>query len=205
MKVKYNRVSTLQQTGNRFEADTDHYDLTLMDKVSGTVKFSERPEAQKLIKLIIDKRVTTVVVEELSRIGRSMSDVISSLEWFDKHQINIVVRNLGIQSRPLGKKNPVWDILTATMAGLYALELENIKERTTTGRMIYVQRGGKLGRPDGTNESEKKFLEKETTQKVIKLLNKGRSLREISNHLNTSTSTILKTKKIAKKHNLIVS
>ena len=70
MKVKYNRVSTLQQTGNRFEADTDHYDLTLMDKVSGTVKFSERPEAQKLIKLINDKRVTTVVVEELSRIGR---------------------------------------------------------------------------------------------------------------------------------------
>lgn len=203
MKVKYNRVSTLQQTGNRFEADPDTYDLTLFDRISGTVRFKDRPEAQKLIKLVEEGRVSILVLEELSRIGRGMADVISSLEWLDKHQVNIIVRNLGIQSRPLGKKNPVWDILTATMAGLYSLELENIKERTTTGRMIYVQRGGKLGRPNGTNESEKRFLEKDSTTKIIRLLIRGRSIREISNHLNTSTSTILKAKKIAKKHNLI--
>ncbi len=33
MRVKYNRVSTLGQTGNRFEADTDKYDLVLLDKI----------------------------------------------------------------------------------------------------------------------------------------------------------------------------
>ena len=33
MKIKYNRVSTILQSGNRFEADTDTYDLTLLDKV----------------------------------------------------------------------------------------------------------------------------------------------------------------------------
>jgi DNA invertase Pin-like site-specific DNA recombinase len=203
MKVKYNRVSTLQQTGNRFEADTDHYDLTLMDKVSGTVKFKDRPEARKLIKLVEEKKVKIVVLEELSRLGRSLGDTISSLEWLDKHNVNVIVRNLGIQSRPLEKKNPVWDILTATMAGLYALELENIKERTSTGRMIFVQRGGKLGRPAGTNESERKFLEKDVTQKVLKLLNKGRSIREISSQLNSSTSTVLKVKRIATKHDLL--
>jgi DNA invertase Pin-like site-specific DNA recombinase len=205
MKVKYNRVSTLQQTGNRFEADTDHYDLKLFDRVSGTVKFSERPEAQKLIKLVNEKKVTTVVVEELSRIGRSLGDTISSLEWLDKNNVNVIVRNLGIESRPMGKKNPVWGILTATLAGLYAMELENIKERTTTGRMVFVQHGGKLGRPTGTNETEKKFLEKETTQKVIRLLSKGRSIREISSHLNTSTSTVQKVKKVAAKHRLLQS
>ncbi|TFV94491.1 recombinase family protein [Algoriphagus kandeliae] len=203
MKVKYNRVSTIQQSGNRFEADTDSYDLILFDRVSGTVKFRDRPEARKLIELVENGKVTTVVLEELSRIGRSLGDTISSLEWLDKNNINVIVRNLGIESRPLGKKNPVWGILTATLAGLYALELENIKERTTTGRMIFVQRGGKLGRPIGTNESEKKFLEKENTQKIIKLLNRGRSIREISSFLNTSTSTVLKVKKIGSKHNLI--
>lgn len=205
MKVKYNRVSTLQQTGNRFEADTDHYDLTLMDKVSGTIKFKDRPEAGKLVKMIEDGIKIDLTIEELSRLGRSMGDVISTLEWLDIHEVNVTVRNLGIQSRPQNQKNLIWGILTASLAGLYSLELENIKSRTTTGRMIFVQRGGRLGRPNGTNESEKKFLEKETTQKVIRLLNKGRSIREISSHLNTSTSTILKTKKIAKKHNLIIS
>jgi hypothetical protein len=34
MRIKYNRVSTLAQTGNRFEADTEKYDLTLLDKIS---------------------------------------------------------------------------------------------------------------------------------------------------------------------------
>jgi DNA invertase Pin-like site-specific DNA recombinase len=205
MKVKYNRVSTLQQTGNRFEADIDQYDLTLFDRVSGVVKFKDRVEAQKLIKLVEEKKVKTLVLEELSRIGRSMGDVISSLEWLDKHDVNVIVRNLGLQSRPLGKKNPVWDILTATMAGLYAMELEHIKERTSTGRMVYVQRGGRLGRPIGSNQSEKNFIEKELTQKVMKLLGKGRSIREIASQLNMSTSTVLKAKKIAKKHNLIDS
>ena len=52
MRVKYNRVSTLLQTGNRFEADTEKYDLVLLDKISGTVFFKDRPEAKKLIKLI---------------------------------------------------------------------------------------------------------------------------------------------------------
>lgn len=205
MKIKYNRVSTLQQTGNRFAADTDHYDLTLLDKVSGTIRFKDRPEAKKFIKLTEEGKVSTLVLEELSRIGRSMGDVISSLEWLDRHNVNVIVRNLGLQSRPMGKKNPVWDILTATMAGLYAMELENIKERTTTGRMIYVQRGGKLGRPNGTNETERKFIDKEITQKVIKFLNKGRSIREISKNLHTSTSTVQKIKKVAVKHNLLLS
>ena len=48
MKVKYNRVSTILQTGNRFKADTDHYDMTLLDKVSGSVSFMDRTEAKKL-------------------------------------------------------------------------------------------------------------------------------------------------------------
>ena len=33
------------------------------------------------------------------------------------------------------------------------MELENIKERTTAGRVAYVQNGGKLGKPKGSNES----------------------------------------------------
>lgn len=205
MKVKYNRVSTLQQTGNRFEADTDYYDLTLMDKVSGTLRFKDRPEAGKLIKMIEDGLVKDLVVEELSRLGRSMGDVIGTLEWLEKYEVNVTVRNLGIQSRPQNQRNLIWGILTATLAGLYSLELENIKTITSTGRMVYVQRGGKLGRPIGTNQTEKQFIEKEVTQKIIRLLNKGRSIREISNHLNTSTSTVLKAKKIATKHNLIDS
>ena len=130
MKIKYNRVSTLQQSGNRFNADEEIYDLVLFDKISGKVPFKERPKAQELVKLVELGKVRELVIEEFSRVGRTIGDCIQTLEWMEEHEINVVVRNLGIQSRPNGKKNPIWGLLSATMASLYSLELENIRERS---------------------------------------------------------------------------
>ena len=205
MKVKYNRVSTLQQSGNRFSADEDKYDLVLFDKVSGKVPFKERPKAQELVELVEQGKVKELVIEEFSRVGRTIGDCIQTLEWLETKEVNVVVRNLGIQSRPQGKKNPIWGLLSTTMASLYSLELENIRERTATGRLVYVANGGRLGRPNGSSESEKLFLEKPKTQEIIKWLNKGRTIREISSHTDASTKTIIKTKKIGMKYGLFVS
>ena len=94
MKVKYNRVSTLQQTGDRFTSDTEHYDLVLLDKVSGSVSFDEREQGKKLFNLIREGKVKEVVVEELSRLGRNTGDVIKTLEKFDELNVNVVIRNL---------------------------------------------------------------------------------------------------------------
>ena len=63
MKVKYNRVSTILQTGNRFKADTDHYDMTLLDKVSGSVSFMDRNEAKKLVQYVEEGKITELVTE----------------------------------------------------------------------------------------------------------------------------------------------
>ena len=205
MRVKYNRVSTINQTGDRFQADTDRYDIILMDKVSGTIRFKERPKAKDLIQLVESGQVTELVVEEQSRLGRNTGDVIQTLEWLDKHEVNVVVRNLGVQSRPNGKKNPIWKMISAVMSSLYELELENIRERTKTGRMIYVQKGGVLGRPAGTNETEKDFLKKDISMSIIKYLERGMTLREVAKLTNSSTRTVQKVKKVATKHNLLNS
>lgn len=52
MKIKYNRVSTLQQSGERFGLDTDNYDQTLLEKVSGSVPFKERPKGIEVVNLV---------------------------------------------------------------------------------------------------------------------------------------------------------
>ena len=200
MKVKYNRVSTTIQSGFRFDADTDKYDLILMDKISGSVPFKERPQAKILIDNIEDGKVNILVIEELSRLGRNTGDCISTLEWMDGKGINVIVRNLGIESRPNGKKNPIWNVLTSVISSLYTLELENIKERTSVGRQMYVQRGGILGRKVGSTLSDRDFIEKPKSQKIIEYLNKKWTLREIAKQLDCSTRTIQKVKKVA--HNL---
>ena len=205
MRVKYNRISSISQTGNRFEADTDNYDLVLLDRISGSVKFKDRPKSMELIKLINENLVKELVVEELSRVGRNTGDVILTLEWLEEKKINVVVKNIGLQSRPLGKKNPIWKLITSVMSSLYELELSSIKERTMTGRMVYVQKGGVLGRPKGTQVSISNFIKKPKSQKILDYINKGWTVREISKQCDTSTKTVMKVKSIGAEMNLIGS
>ncbi len=196
LKIKYNRTSTISQNGNRFELDQTNYDLVLFDKISGSVHFRERPKAKELVTLVETGRVSELHVAELSRLGRHTGDCISVLEWLDKHEVNVFVQNLGLQSRPGGKKNPVWKMISSVMSSLYEMELENIKERTEAGRQVYLQKGGVLGRPNGSTESEKQFLKKEKTQTILKLLSKGRTTREIAAITKCSYQTVIKAKRV---------
>lgn len=203
MRVKYNRVSTQIQSGNRFEADTEKYDLTLLDKISGTVPFKDRPQAKILINQIELGLVKEVIVEELSRLGRHTGDCITTLEWMDEKGINVIVRNLGVQSRPNGKKNPIWNVITSVISSLYALELDSIKERTSVGRQIYVQKGGILGRKVGSTLSDRDFIEKPKAKKILEYLDKGWTLREIAKQVDASTKTVMKVKSTANKLQMI--
>jgi DNA invertase Pin-like site-specific DNA recombinase len=203
MRVKYNRVSTQIQSGNRFEADTEKYDLTLLDKISGTVKFKDRPQAKILIDYIQNGIVKEVVVEELSRLGRHTGDCISTLEWMDEKEINVVVRNLGVESRPNGKPNPIWSILSATLSSVYSLEISSIKERTSIGRQVFLQRGGVLGRKIGSTLSDRDFIEKPKSKKILEYLEKGWTLREIAKQVDASTKTVMKVKSTATKLQMI--
>jgi DNA invertase Pin-like site-specific DNA recombinase len=203
MRVKYNRVSTQIQSGNRFEADTEKYDLTLLDKISGTVPFKDRPQAKILINQIELGLVKEVIVEELSRLGRHTGDCITTLEWIDEKGVNVIVRNLGVQSRPNGKKNPIWNVITSVISSLYALELDSIKERTSVGRQIYVQKGGVLGRKVGSTLSDRDFIEKPKAKKILEYLDKGWTLREIAKQVDASTKTVMKVKSTATKLQMI--
>lgn len=197
MRVKYNRTSTIQQEGERFKLDKEKYDLTLFDKgVSGKVPFSKREKGRKLTELINEGKVSEVVVEDLSRLGRNTLDTLTTLNFFEENGVNVVVRGMGnLQSQVNGKKNPIWNLITSVMSSLYELERDNIRERTEMGRKVYVNKGGKLGRKVGSVESRSTFLEKNSTKKIISLLEKGKSVRDISSRLGVSPKTVVKVRK----------
>ena len=182
MKIKYNRTSTINQDGERFKLDKDIYDLTLFDKgVSGKIPFKERENGKVLVGLVSEGKVSELVVEELSRLGRNTVDTLTTLKWLEDNGVNVVVKGMGnLQSQVNGKKNPIWNLITSVMSSLYELERENIMERTEMGRKMFVINGGKLGRKIGTVENRQEFLQKETNQKIISLLDRGKSVRDIS-------------------------
>jgi DNA invertase Pin-like site-specific DNA recombinase len=197
MKIKYNRTSTLNQTGERYKMDKEGYDLTLFDKgVSGKVPFKEREKGKVLVELIENGEVETIVVEELSRLGRNTVDVLTTLQWLEEKGVNVVVRGMGnLQSHFDGKKNPIWNLITSVMSSLYELEREQIKERTEMGRKMYVINGGKLGRRTGSNENLQTFLQKPKVKQIQSLLEKGKSVRDICGRLEVSPTTVVKVRK----------
>lgn len=198
MKVKYNRTSSVGQEGARFDLDTQTYDEVLFDKgVSGKVPFKERPEAKRLVKWVEEGKVKELVVAEISRLGRNTGDCISVLEWLEEYEVNVVIQSNSLQSRPNGVKNPIWKVITSIFSSIYEMELENIKERTTAGRVAYVQNGGKLGKPKGSNESTRQFLTKDKNVEIARLLAKGRTYSEISSITGASPTTISKVKRLA--------
>ena len=203
MKVKYNRVSTLNQSGNRFQEDINKYDFVFMDVVSGSVKFFDRKYGGRIKELVEKGEISEIVCEELSRLGRNTGDVISTLEYFEEHKVNVFVRNIGLYSRPNGEKNPIWKMITSVMSSIYEMELENIKERTRVGQMVYINNGGRMGRPVGTSTNDNDFLKKEKSKKIISYLKKDYSIREISKICEVSLGLVMKVKYIGTKHGII--
>lgn len=195
MKVKYNRVSTFHQTGERFKVDEQDYDKVILDKVSGTIPFRDRDGGKEIVEMVENNQLDELVVEEHSRLGRNTGDVIQTLEWLDENGVNVVVRNIGLESRPNGERNPIWKMITSVMSSLYEMELENIKERTHYGRMMYLKNGGKLGRPKGTSENKNDFLNKPKSKEIRKYLDMGMSVRETSRLVECSTTSVMKVKK----------
>lgn len=203
MKVKYNRVSTTSQSGERFDLDRTKYDLTLLDVVSGGVRMEERREGKKLLQLVKAGKVDTIVVEELSRLGRNSFDTLCTLNLLKEHRVNLVVRALGISSMVDGHYNQIFDLIGTIYTWVAQQERESIMERTTQGRIAAMKRGVKFGRPLGTNETNKSFLAKPTNKKILELIRLGRPIREIARATQASTTTVQKVKAIAKELKLL--
>ena len=198
MRVKYQRTSTMEQHGERFGMDTEHYDLVLFDRgISGTKPFRERTNGIKIITLVEQGKLEELIVPELRDIGRNTFDTISVLDFMEKHNVTVTIQSLGnLKSIVEGKKNPLWTLVSSIMSSLYQMELENLKLRTHMGRQSYIMKGGKLGRKIGSSENDSSFMMKPKTREIISLLKKGKSTRDICGRLNVSPNLVTKVRKI---------
>lgn len=197
MKVKYIRWSTLQQTGARQLLDSKEYDLLLQEQISGSVKFADRPKGKELLRLIRSGVVKELHVEELTRLGRNAHDTVTTLQICEEGSVNVVILNMHLHSIVNDKPNSVFKMITYLLATIGEQEKENIKERTEAGKIAARNKGVIFGRPAGTNENVKAFLDKEDNKKIARLLKEDKySIRQIAAITETSNTTVQKVKKM---------
>lgn len=116
----------------------------------------------------------TLIVTELSRLGRSTAEIIGLINKLVKKQIRVIAikQNLDIQQQNMNSK------IVITLFSLFAeLERDLISIRTKEALASKKMQGVQLGKPKGTIQKSK--FDKDVS-KIKELLNFGLSVRKIA-------------------------
>jgi DNA invertase Pin-like site-specific DNA recombinase len=171
----YARVSTEAQNLDRQLDALEQYgvDIIYNEKMSGTKK--NRPELTKLLDRITEG--DTVVVESLSRLGRSTKDLIELTETFQSKGVNLVSLKESINTN-----SPTGKLLFTLMSAIAQFERDVIADRTREGLKAARARGRMGGRPRADPEQVKKAVKLYKTKQY--------SIKEIEELTGIKKSTL---------------
>jgi DNA invertase Pin-like site-specific DNA recombinase len=201
MKVKYIRVSTLEQNTERQQKNENNFDKVYLEKISGAISFFERQEAKKLIREIEKGKINEVHVASIDRIGRNILDILMVCEFFNKNTVNLYVENIGMFSLVDDKSNPIFKMIVSVLGNVAEMERDNMLQRQKQGIEIAKAKGKYTGRLYGSSMSDDDFLLK--YKKVKQELENGESLRRAAKLGECSLGTAQKVKKILNNSDLI--
>lgn len=197
----YSRTSTvLQNSARQIETFKNHegYEPSklFVERIQGNVPFMERPEAVKLFDEITNKlEPCTVVVDSIDRLGRNLLDILHTIELFTKNKINLKSIKEGFNTLlDNGDVNPMAQLVISCMGSIAEMNRNQIKTRAMEGIKVAQALGKFQGRKIGAVQSDEKLLQRHQT--IVKKLQKGMPMRDITQITGSSSATICKVKNV---------
>ena len=194
MKARYVRTSSISQNELRQLARQNPDEVVYLDKVSGTIPFSVRPLAGKLLQDIQDGKITFVSTSSICRLGRSTINILQTIETFNQVGVTLKVDNLGLESLINGKENPTFKLIVSVLANISEMERATLRERQLEGIAEAKKRGIYKGREKGTTEDKEVVLQR--YKEVVRLLKMKKSLRDVAGRCDVSLGTVQKVKRL---------
>ena len=191
--VIYTRVSTIDQSiDNQLIELRDHCSKMGWEVVkeytdeglSGTLSRDKRPALNSLIKDAYRKRFDSVVCWDISRIGRSMKELVLFLSDMKDRDIGICSVRQGFDT-----STSMGEIMFQFVGILSSWEREMIRERTLAGLERAKSQGKTLGRKKVTNDK--------ITAQIIELRNEKKSFRQIASEVGVSRGTVSNVLRVA--------
>jgi DNA invertase Pin-like site-specific DNA recombinase len=191
--VAYLRASTDKQDLNNQKLEIlefarqhkRHVDEFIAITISSR-KTSKQRRIDELLQTLGDS--DTLIVTELSRLGRSTSEVIALVNELVQRQIRVIIIK---QNLDLRQHHDMTAKVMITLFSLFAeLERDLVSLRTKEALAAKRSQGVKLGKPKGTVQASK--FDKDR-QRIEELLQLGLSVRKIakvlgySNHIGMNT------------------
>lgn len=190
--LAYLRASTDKQevTNQKYEIleYARNNDLKVDEYIQVTISSTKNSKQRRIDELT--KKLSpqdTLVVTELSRLGRSTAEVINLVNTLIEKQVRIIIikQNLDFNRYDLNSK------VVVTLFSLFGeLERDFISLRTKEALASKKANGIKLGKPKGTIQKSQFDVDRE---KIIELLSLGVSVRKIAGLLNYKSHISLNT------------
>lgn len=202
--VIYARVSSV---GDRQSTERQVKDLTgyaeykglevrkvFEEHISGAKRNEDRPVLCEAIEFCKGNGIGTLLVSELSRLGRNAFEVLASVKTLIDSGINLYIQKeqLSLLDEE-GHPSLFAPIMIATLSTCAQLERENITFRLQSGRKQYIETGGRLGRKKGSVKTAEQ--KKEEYREVIEYLKKGYTIRDVAKLTGKGVSTVQRVKK----------
>lgn len=198
--VVYTRTSTTRQQHSRQINEIralKQYTITKVftESISGFTKsVDERPQLQEAIKYLKDKKISTLLVHEISRLGRRTTEVLQLLDHLKSHDIKIYVHSLGITVNDVGFNESVNKLIITLMTDLARMESEQLSYRIKSGLQERKRKGLTIGRKLGSVEPADKVMAKYWN--VVRHLKRGESIRWVAAKCQLSPTTVQKVKRL---------
>ena len=202
--VIYARVSSVgdrQSTVRQVKDLTDYAEYkglevrkVFEEHISGAKRNEERPVLCEAIEYSKGNSIGTLLVSELSRLGRNAFEVLASVKTLIDSGINLYIQKeqLSLLDEE-GHPSLFAPIMIATLSTCAQLERENITFRLQSGRKQYIEKGGRLGRKKGSIKTADQ--KKEEYREVIEYLKKGYTIRDVAKLSGKGVSTVQRVKK----------
>ena len=202
--VIYARVSSVgdrQNTVRQVKDLTDYAEYkglevrkVFEEHISGAKKNEDRPVLCEAIEFCKGNGIGTLLVSELSRLGRNAFEVLASVKTLIDCGINLYIQKeqLSLLDEE-GHPSLFAPIMIATLSTCAQLERENITFRLQSGRKQYIEKGGRLGRKKGSIKTADQ--KREEYREVIEYLKKGYTIRDVAKLSGKGVSTVQRVKK----------
>ena len=190
--VIYGRVSTNKQIvenqleelrevsrRNSWEVQEEYLD----EGLSGSLGREGRPSFDRLLKDVSRKKFDGILVWDISRLGRSLTDLVSFLNDVQSKNIDLYIHQQGLDtSTPTGK-------MMFQLVGCFVeYEKTIIRERVKSGMENAKRNGTKSGRPIGRPS----VVNSSTKTTVVELRDRGMSKTKICKTLGIGVGTLYK-------------
>jgi DNA invertase Pin-like site-specific DNA recombinase len=157
------------------------FDEIFNEKVSG--KNLERAELQRMLALC--DAGTTVIVYSLSRLSRSLKDLLELVTLFEERETKLVSLTEQIDtSTAMGRA------FLQIIGVLSSMERELILERQAIGIQAAKKRQVRFGRPKAISELQR--------EEAVSMMGEGRSTKEVAKLFNVSEPTMRRIKGVSR-------